>query len=102
MATQRNASDDADASVELPEIGTRVVLRHDFECFPEGIWAVGETGVVEISENEMIGLKLDTHYPALKEWDNCLMFYADGQTTAGMVEEFWGYTERAPENAPGM
>lgn len=89
---------------DLPEIGTRVVLKADFETFPTGVFAAGETGEVTVSEPDMIGLKLDTHYPELDEWDNCLMFYTDGvgQTREQMVEEFWGYAEPAPAHAHGM
>ncbi len=93
-----------DADVELPEPGTRVILKSKVDRYPNGLWSVGETGTVDSSTQGMIALKLDTHYPDLAEWDNCIEFYAemDGKTARQMVEEFWGCVEPLPAPAPGM
>lgn len=57
-------------------IGQRVQLRTIWDVYPLGTWPVGTTGTVtEIDPAgfEINGtVKLDQHFTALDEWDNCL------------------------------
>jgi hypothetical protein len=59
--------------------GTRVRLKETIDIYPIGVFDAGLTGtVVYLDPTGVSAVRLDTHFPALNEWDNELQIWRNG------------------------
>ena len=63
-------------------IGERVRLAECVENGSEIFVDSGETGTIDQMDDESIWVKLDRHFPALDEWDNCLQIWHEWHPNA--------------------
>lgn len=56
-------------------VGARVVLAGTIDRFPHFMVKAGATGVVTVSDERTIAVKMDDHVKGAEEWDNEIVWY---------------------------
>lgn len=93
----------AQGSMEMPEVGMRVVLTSEVGRFPDALVAAGAAGEVTLVEEGRILVRLDARNEGLDGWDNQLIWDSDVECQDGedLAELFWSQVEpEAPAPAP--